>query len=126
MTYAHTSIAPDAFSFLPLEVLGHLFGCRVTRCPPALDTQFSDSQILSRVLARDPPPAWHTLVARRVEQRKHARDGWTLPGNDRLERIIEGHTVGQMLAHGVTVDDLWIAQREGWLDLEDVCKDRVP
>ena len=105
------------YSTTSLDTLAATLGCRITRCPPARDTQYSDRQIMSRVLARDPLPPEHSLYATRVAPRPHGRPGWSAIENPRLDEIKLGRTVYQMMIRGVTQDDLREAQRQGWLTL---------
>lgn len=107
-----------SLSSSPLKALAAALGCRVSRCPPALDCQYSNRQLLDRVLARDPHRSVYAMVAARVLPRVHGRAGWTAQRVPRLDYVQEGRTVSWMLARGVTLADLDEAQRDGWLVLE--------
>jgi len=90
-----------------------------TKCPPAKDTAYGDRDLLDRVAARDLPTAFERKVAVRVGQRPHGREGWSPVPNPRLDEIKQGRTVQQMICRGVTLADIHLASRHGWLTLGD-------
>lgn len=87
------------------------------KCPPAKDTHLSDRNILDMVRARDLPTAFEKQIALKVKPRPHGREGWTAPPCPRLDEIKQGRTVQQMLCRGVTLADIHLASRQGWLVL---------
>jgi hypothetical protein len=91
----------------------------MTKGPPARDCVYSDRNILDRVWNRDSPTRFERQVAIKVLPRPHGREGWTACPHPRLDQIIEGRTVRQMISRGVLEADIRSAVKARWLVLGD-------